>query len=101
MLGKISKTRVWMAADRTRPGPSARAMVRPPTGCDYDSWLRGRLRLRSFNPNRFTFNWRYFWDYGGGILTDFCCRHIIDLVHWAMDIDAPHTVSAVGGRYTP
>ena len=53
---------------------------------------------RPFNPNRFTFNWRYFWDYGGGILTDFCC-HIVDLVHWAMDVDAPRTISAVGGRY--
>ena len=59
----------------------------------------GQLPCDPFNPNRFTFNWRYFWDYGGGILTDFCC-HIIDLVHWAMDIDALHTVSAVGGRYT-
>ena len=69
----------------------------PPPGCDYDFWL-GPAPSRAFNPNRFTFNWRYFWDYGGGILTDFCC-HIVDLVHWAMDVDAPHTISAVGGRY--
>ena len=53
-----------------------------------------------FNPNRFTFNWRYFWDYGGGILTDFCC-HIVDLVHWAMDVDAPRTISAVGRPLRP
>ena len=95
VLGKISKTRVWLAADRRglgRPqdGP-------PPPGCDYDFWL-GPAPARPFNPNRFTFNWRYFWDYGGGILTDFCC-HIVDLVHWAMDVDAPRTISAVGGRY--
>ena len=95
VLGKISKTRVWLAADRSglgRPqdGP-------PPAGCDYDFWL-GPAPKRSFNPNRFTFNWRYFWDYGGGILTDFCC-HIVDLVHWAMDVDAPRTISATGGRY--
>jgi predicted dehydrogenase len=94
-LGKISKTRVWLAADR-------RGMGRPsdgpaPPGCDYDFWL-GPAPARAFNPNRFTFNWRYFWDYGGGILTDFCC-HIVDLVHWAMDVDAPRTVSALGGRY--
>ena len=95
VLGKISKTRVWMAADRSglgRPDDSA-----PPVGCDYDFWL-GPAPKRSFNPNRFTFNWRYFWDYGGGILTDFCC-HIVDLVHWAMEVDAPRTVSATGGRY--
>ena len=87
VLGKISKTRVWMAADRSGLGrPADRP---PPAGCDYDFWL-GPAPTRPFNPNRFTFNWRYFWDYGGGILTDFCC-HIVDLVHWAMDVDAPQT----------
>ena len=79
-----------------RPG-TARRMARRPPGCDYDFWL-GPAPARPFNPNRFTFNWRYFWDYGGGILTDFCC-HIVDLVHWAMDVEAPRTISAVGGRY--
>jgi predicted dehydrogenase len=95
VLGKISKTRVWMAADRRGLGRPADGA--PPAGCDYDFWL-GPAPSRSFNANRFTFNWRYFWDYGGGILTDFCC-HIVDLVHWAMDVEAPRTIAAVGGRY--
>jgi predicted dehydrogenase len=95
VLGKISQTRVWMAADRTGLGRPSDGS--PPPGCDYDFWL-GPAPVRAFNPNRFTFNWRYFWDYGGGILTDFCC-HIVDLVHWAMDVEAPQTISAVGGRY--
>jgi len=95
VLGKISKVSVWLAADRSgmgRPADSA-----PPPGCDYDFWL-GPAPKRPFNPNRFTFNWRYFWDYGGGILTDFCC-HLVDLVHWAMEVDAPRTITASGGRY--
>jgi predicted dehydrogenase len=95
VLGKISKTRVWLAADRRGLGRPADGP--PPPGCDYDFWL-GPAPIRPFNPNRFTFNWRYFWDYGGGILTDFCC-HIVDLVHWAMEVDAPRTVCATGGRY--
>ncbi len=85
ILGKISTTRVWLAADRRGMG-SPRDSA-PPAGCDYNFWL-GPAPSRPFNPNRFTFNWRYFWDYGGGILTDFCC-HIVDLVHWAMDVSAP------------
>ncbi len=84
-----------MAADRRGLGRPADGT--PPTGCDYDLWL-GPAPKRPFNPNRFTFNWRYFWDYGGGILMDFCC-HIVDLVHWAMEVDAPHKIAAVGGRY--
>lgn len=94
-LGQVTKTRVWMAADRNglgRPADTA-----PPAGCDYDFWL-GPAPARPFNENRFIFNWRYFWDYGGGILTDFCC-HLVDLVHWAMDVDAPRTICATGGRY--
>jgi predicted dehydrogenase len=95
VLGKITKTRVWLAADRSGMGRPQDGS--PPPGCDYDFWL-GPAPSRPFNANRFTFNWRYFWDYGGGILTDFCC-HIVDLVHWAMEVDAPHTISATGGRY--
>jgi predicted dehydrogenase len=95
ILGTVSKTRVWIAADRRGLGSPPDGD--PPTGCDYDFWL-GPAPKRPFNPNRFTFNWRYFWDYAGGILCDFCC-HIVDPVHWAMEVDAPETVVASGGRY--
>jgi predicted dehydrogenase len=94
-LGAISKARVWMAADRR--GLGSPPDCDPPAGCDYDFWL-GPAPKRPFNPNRFTFNWRYFWDYAGGILCDFCC-HIVDPVHWAMGVDAPVSVVASGGRY--
>jgi predicted dehydrogenase len=95
VLGKITKTRAWMSASRESFGHPADTT--PPAGCDYDFWL-GPAPERPFNINRFTFNWRWYWDYGGGILTDFCC-HLIDLVHWAMEVDAPRTISATGGRF--
>jgi predicted dehydrogenase len=94
-LGRITKTRVWMAADRSGLGKPADC--EPPAGCDYDFWL-GPAPKRPFNPNRFTFNWRWFWDYGGGLLTDFCC-HIVDPIHWAMEVEAPKTIAASGGRF--
>ena len=94
-LGTVTKTRVWMAADRRGLGSPVDS--EPPPGCDYDAWL-GPAPKRAFNSNRFTFNWRYFWDYAGGILCDFCC-HIVDPVHWAMDVSAPETIVATGGRY--
>ncbi len=95
VLGPIGKTRVWMAGDRSGLGRPADSD--PPAGLDYDTWL-GPAPQRPFNTNRFLHNWRYFWDYGGGILTDFCC-HIVDLVHWAMEVEAPTTITATGGRY--
>lgn len=94
-LGTIAKTRVWMAANRAGLGKPADS--EPPPGLDWDFWL-GPAPKRAFNKNRFLFSWRYFWDTGGGILTDFCC-HIVDLVHWAMEVEAPETVCAGGGRY--
>ena len=95
ILGPITKTRVWMAADRRGLGKPADCA--PPPGVDYDFWL-GPAPLRAFNPNRFTFNWRWYWDYAGGLLMDFVC-HIVDLVHWAMDVEAPETITSTGGRY--
>lgn len=98
VLGQITKCRVWMFADRNYPeGLGKPADSAAPEGCDYDMWL-GPAPLRSFNANRFTFNWRFFWDYGGGMLSDFVC-HLVDPVHWAMKVDAPESVTATGGRY--
>ncbi len=95
VLGKISKVRVWMASNQQGLGDPPN--TEPPPGCDYDFWL-GPAPKRPFNPNRFTFNWRYFWDYAGGQLCDFVC-HLVDPVHWGMKANAPETVMATGGRY--
>ncbi|MGL5096836.1 MAG: Gfo/Idh/MocA family protein, partial [Planctomycetia bacterium] len=38
-------------------------------------------------------NWRWFWDFGGGIFTDLMV-HWIDVAHWVLDLDHPdHAVS--------
>jgi predicted dehydrogenase len=95
VLGRITKCRVWMAANVRGLGKPEDSD--PPTGCNYDLWL-GPAPKRPFNPNRFTFNWRYFWDYAGGQLCDFVC-HLVDPIHWAMKVEAPETICATGGRY--
>ncbi len=95
VLGKITKCRAWMASQSRALGKPADSD--PPVGCDYDLWL-GPAPKRAFNANRFTFNWRYFWDYAGGQLCDFVC-HLVDPIHWAMKVEAPVTIAATGGRY--
>jgi len=62
---------------------------------DWKAFL-GTAPDRPFDPARFRF-WRFFWDYAGGILTDLM-THWIDVVHWAMEADAPLTASAQGER---
>ena len=42
--------------------------------------------------------WRWFWDFGGGILTDLL-THWIDVIQWYMNQPAPKTATTTGGLY--
>ena len=68
-----------------------------PAGVDYDMWL-GPAPKRPFNPNRFHFNFRWFWDYGGGLMTDWGV-HLINIALWAMGPEWPKSVISSGGKY--
>ncbi len=67
-----------------------------PAGVDYDMWL-GPAPQRPFNPNRFHFNFRWFWDYAGGLMTDWGV-HIIDMGLWGMKATGPKSIVAAGGK---
>ena len=68
-----------------------------PAGVDYDMWL-GPAPLRPFNTNRFHFNFRWFWDYAGGLMTDWGV-HLINIALWAMGPEWPKSVVSSGGKY--
>jgi predicted dehydrogenase len=55
-----------------------------PAGVDYEMWL-GPAPKRPFNKARFHGSWRHFWDYGGGLMSDWGV-HLIDMGLWARDI---------------
>ncbi len=42
--------------------------------------------------------WRFFWDFGGGILTDLL-THWIDVIQWYMGKTAPKTAATTGDLY--
>jgi predicted dehydrogenase len=95
-LGKVGLTRAWAYLDWIRPiGNPPDGPV--PTGVDYDLWL-GPAPKRPFNPNRFHFNFRWFWDYAGGLMTDWGV-HLIQVLLWAMGNEPPRAVVASGGKY--
>jgi len=92
-LGRIAQTRSWtfMKAapiDRTPDGE-------PPSQLDFERWL-GPAPERAYNPGRVSghVNW---WDYGGGVM-GLWNVHLQDVVHWAMQVNAPLSVTAVGGN---
>ncbi len=69
-----------------------------PAGVDFDRWL-GPAPQRSFNKTRFHGSWRFFWDYGGGLVTDWGA-HILDIALWVKNIKTPAlSVTATGGNY--
>ena len=55
-----------------------------PDGVDYNMWL-GPAPERPFNQARFHGSWRHFWDYGGGLMSDWGV-HLIDMGLWAKDL---------------
>jgi predicted dehydrogenase len=64
---------------------------------DWDMWL-GPAPLVPFDPMRFGYNWRWYWDYSGGQMTNWG-SHSLDIVRWALNLKTPTAVTAMGGRF--
>lgn len=97
VLGDISYTRSWNVGNIAPDGIGNPPDGDAPPGVDYDMWL-GPAPKRPFNRNRFHSSFRWFFDYAGGMVGDWNV-HVQDIVHWAMGVHAPLSVSAVGGKY--
>lgn len=96
-IGKVSRVACWNYENESPYGIGNPPDGDPPEGLDWDFYLGPAPRV-PFNPNRFIGNFRWFWDYSGGKITDWGTHHI-DIVHWAMEVKAPLSVCAVGGKY--
>jgi predicted dehydrogenase len=102
MLGKISFVRTWNYGNQYPAGIGNPPDSDPPQSLDWETWLGPAPRVR-FNANRFGVSpdrwstFRCFWDYAGGMMTDWGV-HLIDIVQWAMGVDYPKRVSATGGK---
>ena len=93
-IGPVSRVHVWKD-DKIKPGARA-TMGTPPATVDYDLWI-GPAPMRPFSTAHFHFNWRFWWDFGGGILADFGC-HLMDLPFWALDLRTPISIQAKGQK---
>ncbi len=63
---------------------------------DWKRWL-GSAPEQPFTQEKYA-RWRWFWDFGGGAMTDLFA-HWIDVVHWAMKTDAPRVAQTMGDTY--
>lgn len=95
-LGEIRLAKAWAYQGWMKPVPVISDSA-VPSGVDYRMWL-GPAPQRAFNANRFHFNFRWFWDYAGGLMTDWGV-HLIDYALYGMKAGTPKSVMALGGKF--
>ncbi len=77
--------------------------VEPPKELDWDMWCGpAPLRPYAFDPDRWSraphpLGFRFYLDYGNGQLSDNGI-HLIDQVHWILDLKQPKRIFSMGGR---
>lgn len=97
-LGHVYLCKTWITNNTDERGcGNPPDVATPPRGVNYDLWL-GPAPLRRFNGARFHGNFRWFMDYGNGLCNDWGV-HLNDIVLWAMQVTAPLSVAATGGKF--
>ena len=93
-LGKIHKIHMTWNRNSSR-------WQRPRYNIDPKSvrWKQflGNAPDQPFDEYRFR-NWRWFWDFGGGIFTDLMV-HWIDTAHWMLDMHDADTAMSIGSHF--
>jgi len=82
-IGKLERIEVILPKQPGGPGdPTPQAV---PAGLDYDMWL-GPAPDAPYTKDRVHFNFRWIWDYSGGIICDWGA-HLFDTAQWANDTE--------------
>jgi predicted dehydrogenase len=99
-MGEISMCRAWIvqSADRPTSNIGKQTPQTAPPELDWDFWL-GPAPKVGYQPNRCHNNWRWFFDYGGGLMTDWGV-HMMDIGLLALPSTDPISVSSAGGIFT-
>lgn len=95
-LGPVRTVKCWAYLSWFKP--VARPDGIAPNGVDYNFWL-GPAAERPFNPSRFHFHFRWWWDYAGGLMTDWGV-HLLDFALYGMKATTPKSIMSVGGHFS-
>lgn len=96
-IGQVSVARAFDNLNEWPHGIGRFPDEAPPADLDWDLWL-GPAPKVPYNRNRTFYNYRWFYDYSGGQLTNNGI-HLLDVVRWALDLGWPAKVAAIGGNY--
>jgi predicted dehydrogenase len=95
-IGDVSAIDCWIVSNEYPQGEGKLADSAPPSGLDWDLYL-GPAPKVAYNRNRYIWNFRWYWDYSGGNMTDWGAHHL-DSIHQIMNVRAPKSAYAVGTR---
>jgi len=100
LVGKVTHIESWMS--RNTPRGKGQWVRQIPSDCtaanvQWDAFLNGRPR-RAFDANQFI-NWRLFWDFSGGNVTENMV-HQIAFVMRALDLPLPTSAYMSGGVFS-
>jgi predicted dehydrogenase len=95
-LGKIKKVTVNLPLSTEEGGPFAAQPV--PEGLNWDMWL-GQAPKADYCPERCHFRFRWWYEYSGGICTDWGAHHM-DVAQWGLDVEnsGPMTIDGTATR---
>lgn len=82
-IGRLKQVYVLLPFWNTKGGPFPTQPV--PEGLDWDMY-QGQAPLRDYCPERTHFNYRWWFEYAGGIVCDWG-QHHMDIAHWGMDVE--------------
>jgi len=96
-LGKITLAQGWHLTNEWPTGLGNAPEGPPPSEAEWDAWL-GPAPKVPYNRNRMYYNFRWFYNYSGGQVTNFGV-HYVDMLRWCLGKDAPKAVTVMGGKY--
>ncbi len=96
-LGHITVARGFHVQNEAPNGIGMAPDSPPPSAELWEQWL-GPAPKVPFNRNRAFYNFRWFYDYSGGQITNFGV-HYMDMLRWACQKRSPRSVVAMGGRF--
>ena len=96
-IGHVTAARCFHVKNEWPNGLGTAPDGPPPSEWEWDQWL-GPAPKVPYNANREFYNFRWFYNYSGGQLTNFGV-HYVDVIRWFIGQDAPKAVTAIGGQF--
>jgi predicted dehydrogenase len=94
-IGRVHMAKAWNS--QLRRLVPAKPDTAVPAGLDWDIW-QGPAPERPYNDNRYTYGWRWLWDYGTGDMGNDGV-HDLDIARWGLGVEHPEKIDCTGGKF--